>query len=567
MRPPLADRYGEDSRAMLRLTTFGGLSLRGEGGEGATADPPLPRRGLALLALLAAGPDAGVSRDSIVAYLGPESDEEHARNALRQTLFTLRRELRLPDLFAGGAELSLNPAVVSTDIRDYDVAEEGGRLEEAVRIYGGPFLDGFHLGGSPEFEHWADRRRAEYARRTAEALEALARASGRRGDHAAATAWWRRLVATDPLNTRYVLESMAAEAAAGNPAAALRQAQTHEELLRREVGAAPDRALAELAGRIRNGESIPPRPPSAGPVRPGAPLPSPAAPPGRFRDRLARELAGRFLFEDTQEEKREGSVRLFAARDPRHERRVTLKVLHPALASQIDVERFLREIRFTGKLLHPHILPLLDSGEVGGRPWFALPAPDGETLRTRLTRDGAVPGPEAVKLCLELADALGYAHASGIVHRGVAPENVLLSGGHALLTNLGVARALDSAGGATLTDAGMLVGAAAYMSPEQAESPRGVDGRSDQYSLAAVLFEMLTGEPLFSGPTSSAILVRRAAEPVPDTSRLAGVPARIVAVLRRALAEDPGGRYETMGQLATALREASPAGDPGVGRS
>jgi serine/threonine-protein kinase len=256
------------------------------------------------------------------------------------------------------------------------------------------------------------------------------------------------------------------------------------------------------------------------------------------------------------------------ARDRRHDRPVTLKVLNPALASRIDVERFVREIRFTGKLLHPHILPLLDSGEVAGRPWFAVPRPRGETLRSRLSREDAVPADEAVRLTRELADALAQAHAEGIVHRDVSPENVLLAsspprdGGtapscHALLTNLGLARALDVAAGAELTVTGMLVGTPAYMSPEQAQGDRPIDGRSDIYSLAAVLFEMLTGEPLFSGPTSQAIMAKRAADRSALVGRLDQVPPPIAAVMIKGLAKNPEARYQSAADFAAGLDPAS----------
>ena len=541
--------------AVLRLTTFGSVGLRRlDGGAPTPDDRALPRRGLAVLALLASA-EAGVSRDSLVAYLWPESDDERARNALRQTLFALRRDLGAPELVLGGADLALNPAAITSDVREFETARSAGELERAAELYAGPFLEGFHLSGAPEFERWADRQRSAYAARAAEAIESLARRAGTRGDHPAAAASWRRLVAMDPLDARVVLESMRANAAAGNVAAALRQAAAHEELLRNELGAAPDPRVVELAARLRSGNSAAPA--------------SPTTPPGavereRFHDRLTRELAGRYEVEDAPEPGPEGGVRLYPARDLRHDRRVTLKVLHPALASQLDIERFLREIRLTGRLLHPHILPLLDSGEVAGRPWLAVPSPDGETLRARLARNGALPLDEAVRLALELADALGHAHAHGVLHRGVSPENVLLAGAgpapHALLTNLGVARALDSAAGASLTETGMLVGSAAYMSPEQAESSA-ADARSDVYALGAVLFEMVTGEPLFSGPTPQAIMAKRAGTPAPGPERLRGMPAGLASVLCRALARSPGDRYGTMADLREALRGSlAPAG-------
>jgi DNA-binding SARP family transcriptional activator len=545
---------------MLRLTTFGGagLQVEGEGEPGGVGEPALPRRALALLVMLAAAPEPGVSRDTLVASLWPESDEERARSALRQTLHTLRRELRLPELVTGGVTLRLNAALVTSDLREFEIARAAGDLGRAVACYGGPFLDGFHVGGAPEFERWVESRRAEYARKVASALEALARQAGQRGDWEAASEWWRRLAALDPLNTRIAMELMAALVAAGNAGGALRHAQAHEAVVRQELAAAPDPALAALAARIRSGTSIPQRPAAseAAVALPAGPGPAPLAPAERFRQRLEREMADRYVLEGEAETSGDGSVRLVRARDRRHDRPVTLKVIHPALASQIDVERFIREIRLTGKLLHPHILPLLDSGEVAGRPWYAMPRPEGESLRERLSREGRVPVEEALRLTRELADGLGHAHAHGIVHRDVTPENVLLAGGHALLTNLGVARALDSAAGASLTDTGMLVGTPAYMSPEQAEGQGTVGVRSDVYSLAAVLFEMLTGEPLFSGPTPQAIMAKRAAEATPSAARLAGVSTALVLVIRKALARSPGDRYPSAPAFGAALNES-----------
>ena len=547
---------------MLRLTVFGGVGLRpvAEVEAEAKADMSLPRRGLAMIALLAAGPEVGMSRDLLAALLWPESDEERSRSALRQTLFTLRRDLGVSSLFLGSAELTLDPTAVSSDVRDFETAERAGDHHEMARVYGGPFLDGFHLAGAPEFERWVDGRRADYRARAAAALEALARKAGARGEHGAAEEFWRRLVALDPLNTRLVMECMKAEAAAGNVAGALRQAQTHEELFRDEVGAAPDPALQDLVAHLRSRR--PPAPPSApGPTAPSSTLMAAApgfTPPERFPQRLARELSDRFVVTESSEAGRDGSTRRYRARDRRHDREVTLKVVHPALASQIDIERFIREIRLTGRLLHPHILPLLDSGEIAGRPWFATPCPEGETLRARLDREARLPVDEAVRLGLELADALAYAHEHGVVHRDVSPENIFLAGptagGHALLTNLGFARALDTAAGASVTDTGVMVGSAAYMSPEQAAGSRTVGAPADVYGLAAVLFEALVGEPLFSGPTPQAIMAKRAAEPVPAPSRLHEVPPDIAAVIRKALASDPEDRYGTMRELESALR-------------
>jgi serine/threonine protein kinase len=192
----------------------------------------------------------------------------------------------------------------------------------------------------------------------------------------------------------------------------------------------------------------------------GGAAPPASPPPGSFLARLREALEGRYAVAEEVERSRDGAVRLVRARDLRHDRDVILKVLNPALSSMLDVDRFLREIKLTARLRHPHILPLLDSGEVSGRPWFAMPEIGGMTLRVRLT-EGGIPADEAIRLTGELAGALDHAHRHGVLHRDISPENIVLAEGPALLTNLGVARALDAAATPKLTETGMLVGSPA----------------------------------------------------------------------------------------------------------
>lgn len=556
---------------MYRLTTFGGLGLRPT--DNSPADQPLESelspQGFALLVLLAASPGSGISRDSLLGYLWPDSDTERGRNALRQALHALRRHLGLPGVVTGSFTLHLDSRLIGSDLRDFEVARAAGDHRLAVGFYAGPFLEGFYLGGAPEFERWVDRRRAEYTAQVASMLEGLARRARQQGDIGESVEWWRRLTAMDPLSSRTAIGLVEALAASGNPAGALRHVQAHEAMVREELGAEPDSELIALAERIRAGRPTPRSPAPAVPpeqdpigfhqTRASGPHGTPAE---RLRESLERELSDRFVVEEELDSAREAPVRVVRARDRRHNRPVMLRVLHPALASQLDAERFVREIRLTAKLMHPHILPLLDSGEVVGCPWYTVPGVEGETLRQRLSREGALELEEAVRLARELADALGYAHDHGIVHRDLHPENVLLAGGHALLANLGVARALDTAAGGSLTETGVVVGSPAYVSPEQAEGAA-VDGRSDQYSLGALLVEMLTGEPLFSGPTPQSIIAKRSGEPTPSASRLKALPPALRAVVRRALALHPEDRFPTMMDLGKALAAPASADDEG----
>ncbi|MDB4882762.1 MAG: protein kinase, partial [Gemmatimonadetes bacterium] len=207
--------------------------------------------------------------------------------------------------------------------------------------------------------------------------------------------------------------------------------------------------------------------------------------------RLAIALAGRYAID--REIARGGMATVHLARDLRHGRRVAIKVLREELAAAVGAERFLAEIRVTASLQHPHILPLFDSGSSDGLLWYAMPFIEGETLRSRLERDGPLPVAEAVRLAREVADALDYAHVRGIVHRDIKPENVLLQDGHALVADFGIALALEQAGGERITRTGLALGTPQYMAPEQAAGERALDARVDVYALGAVLHEMLAG--------------------------------------------------------------------------
>ncbi|HSB55281.1 MAG TPA: serine/threonine-protein kinase, partial [Gemmatimonadales bacterium] len=264
-----------------------------------------------------------------------------------------------------------------------------------------------------------------------------------------------------------------------------------------------------------------------------------------LKQRLTTALAGRYAVEGLAGEG--GMATVFRATDIKHQRPVAIKVLRPELAATIGSERFLREIELSARLQHPHILPLYDSGDAGGFLYYVMPFVEGESLRDRLNRERKVPFEQAVTLLREIASALGYAHAQGIVHRDIKPENILLSGGHAVVADFGIARALRVAsGGQQMTGLGFAIGTPAYMSPEQATASE-VDGRSDQYSLACVFYEMVSGQAPFSGPTVQAVLTQSLTGPRPKLSRLTRTtPPEADAPLQRALASDPGTRFPTV---------------------
>jgi serine/threonine-protein kinase len=249
-----------------------------------------------------------------------------------------------------------------------------------------------------------------------------------------------------------------------------------------------------------------------------------------------------------------GMATVYLARDLKHDRDVAVKVMHPEIAQSLGAERFLREIAMLANLRHPHILPLYDSGESGGVIYYVMPFIDGGTLRDRLDRDKQLPIDEALSIAREVADALGYAHASGVVHRDIKPENILLEGGHAVVSDFGIARAVTTLGSERITETGMSIGTPTYMSPEQAAGERDVDGRSDLYSLGCVLYEMLGGQPPFTGPTAESVTRQHLiTEAAPITNLRPTVPPEVAGALARTLAKNPADRFNPAAQFVQAL--------------
>jgi tetratricopeptide (TPR) repeat protein len=248
---------------------------------------------------------------------------------------------------------------------------------------------------------------------------------------------------------------------------------------------------------------------------------------------------------------------VYLVRDVLHDRPVALKVLLPELGAAVGAERFLREIRLAARLQHPNILPVLDSGESAGQIWYAIPFIEEGSLRQRLAREPQLPLGEAVRIATQVASALAFAHGRGVVHRDVKPENILLAGDQCVLADFGIASALDAAGTERLTGTGHSLGTPGYMSPEQATADRNLDGRSDIYSLGCVVYEMLAGEPPFTGRTAQAILARSLSEPVPQLRTIRDVPEQVEQVITRALARSAADRFADAGQFARALTGAA----------
>ena len=264
-------------------------------------------------------------------------------------------------------------------------------------------------------------------------------------------------------------------------------------------------------------------------------------------------FAGRYAIE--RELGRGGMATVYRARDLRHDRAVALKVLHPEFGAAKGGERFAREIRVLAGLHHPHILPLFDSGEHEGAVFYVVPCVEGESLRRRLERDHHLTLEEALSITREVAGALDHAHRHGVIHRDIKPENILLDEGHAIVADFGVARAVTRAAGESQTTAGMLVGTPDYMSPEQASGDDDLDGRSDQYSLACVLYEMLIGHPPFSGATPRATIARRFMESPPSLRPEVNVPEPLDRAVQRALSPAPADRFPDVRAFANALHK------------
>jgi serine/threonine-protein kinase len=295
-----------------------------------------------------------------------------------------------------------------------------------------------------------------------------------------------------------------------------------------------------------------------------------------LEERLGKALEGQYQIE--RHLGKGAMATVFLAKDLRHDRTIALKLLPPDLATSSSAERFLREIRITAALQHPHILPLLDSGFNDGLCWYAMPYVTGESLREALTARGAMSLKDAARTAAEICKALAYAHSQHVVHRDVKPENIMLSGGMAIVMDFGLARALSS-GHTGLTATGLPLGTPAYMSPEQVMGEDVIDARADIYGLGCVFYEMLTGRPPFLAQSAAVMMRQHVQEiPAPPSSFQPGIPAPVDKILARALAKKPGDRYQkaeeflaqlemvgalaTLGEMGLGGEDTGPAAAP-----
>ncbi len=266
-------------------------------------------------------------------------------------------------------------------------------------------------------------------------------------------------------------------------------------------------------------------------------------------DRLKTALADRYAIE--REIGAGGMATVYLARDLKHDRQVAIKVMKPELAAAVGAQRFLQEIRVTAKLHHPHILPLFDSGQAEGFLYYVMPFIRGQTLRERIVKEGELPVNETVRIIREVVDALAFAHSEGVVHRDIKPDNVMLTGGHAVVADFGIAKAVSEAAGRDqLTKAGVPLGTPAYMSPEQATGNPLVDHRTDIYAVGVMAYELLTGRTPFTGSTLQSIVAAHVTEQVDPVSRYRDqVSGELEAVVMKCLAKKPADRWQTAGEM------------------
>src|SRR2546425_10350905 len=532
---------------MIELRMLGRLSLTAADGREMRTLLGQPRR-FALLAYLAAATPPGFHRrDSLLALFWPELDQEHARTALRQALRVLRAALGPEAVVSrGDEEVGLDFDRVWCDVAAFDRAVDGGASREALDLYRGPLLEGFFISDGPEFERWLERERARLREAAARAAQRLIEQCESRGNLTTAAHWARRAVELAPNDEALVRRLISVLDQHGDRASALQAYQAFARRLAAEYDAEPAAETQALVAALRARERVAPR------VQLAA------------ADLLPRVRAGlgeRYWIE--RELARGRTATVFLAHDSRHDRPVALKVLHPEIATAVGPERFLREIQLAARLDHPHIVALHDSGEADGLLYFVMPYVVGESLRDRLDHEPQLPIAEALRIAGDVADALGYAHGLGVVHRDVKPENILLADGRALVADFGIARAISAAGSERLTETGIALGTPAYMSPEQATEDGEVDGRSDLYALGCVVYEMLAGTPPFTGPTAQAILARHAVDPVAPIRTVRNtVSAGVERAVLKALAKVPADRNVSAAEFAQALGASSLEPEP-----
>jgi serine/threonine-protein kinase len=541
---------------MIEFRALGAAQLVGPEGTDTQAVLARPKL-LGLLAFLSAGATRGFHRrDSLIGCFWPEMSQDRARSAVRQSLYRLRQFLGDSVVVTrGDDEVSLSDEGFWSDVAAFEDALARGDRAAALELYRGDLLEGLYVPDAPEFERWIDERRKHLREQASTAAWELADQEAELRHTAEAGRWSRRARHLAPLDERLLRRVIKLLDGLGDRAGAVREYETFARRVAIDLELEPAPETRVLIEGVRERSE---------PVASQAPSPihEPSADSGaaphlqHFTDALAdRYRLGPQIGAG-------GMATVYRARDLRHERDVAVKVMHPDLSAHTAAERFLREIRIAANLTHPHIVPVYDSGSAEGQLYFVMPLIHGESLRGRLERDGQLPLDDALTYARDVAEALAYAHAQGVVHRDVKPENILLAGSNALVADFGIARAVSAAGDARLTRRGMVVGTPGYISPEQASGGGAVDHRNDLYSFGCVLYEMLAGQPPFTGDNTQAVLAAHVLEqPRPLAELRPDVPARLSQAVMRCLEKEAAERWQTVDELLAQLQAvATPSG-------
>ena len=553
-RPPVSSPAG-----VVRLRLFGALDISDHDARAVQAVVRQPKRAALLVYLAIARPRGFHRRDRLLSLFWPELDEQHARDALNSALRFLRRSLGADVIVSRGLdEVGVSPEHLWCDVVAFDAALEAGDPDLALSLHDGDLLDGFHVSDAPGFEEWMESERPYLRERAARAARDAAERHEASKNLTLAIRCARRGVALSDRDERMVRRLIELLDRLGDRAGAIDAYEEFATWLGREYEAEPAAETKALVTQVRArparaAAGAAPAAVEAAPIHQSYSAPQSA--PGSL-ERVRASLASRYAID--REIARGGTAIVFLALDLKHQRRVALKVIRPEIAATVGSERFLHEIRVAASLHHPHIVPLFDSGETEGLLYYVMPFVDGESLRERLDREGQLPVAESLRIARDVAMALDCAHRQGVVHRDIKPQNILMSSGEALVTDFGIARAITAASAESqsdrLTETGIAIGTPAYMSPEQASGEHEIDGRSDIYSLACVLFEMLAGEPPFSGSTPQQTLARHTTSHARSLLSLrADVGPDIDAVVARALAKAPDDRFPSAAELAEAL--------------
>jgi len=535
---------------MIEFRALGAVELTGADGRELGEVLAQPKR-LALLAYMAIGhPPQFRRRDTLVGYFWPELDTERARAALRQGVHFLRRFLGASVIIGRGEEeLGLDRAQFQCDATVFDSEVDAGHVSKALEIYRGELLEGFFVSGAtPEFEQWLDSERQRLRRRASESAWLAAEQQAAAGKQSAAAQLARRAAGLAPDDEAVLRRLISALDELGDRSGAVHAYEKFASRLAAEYAVEPSIQTKALIEAVRSRAQ--PHSPRAATQDVAAALEARRAADDRQR------LQDLYVLERAVG--RTGMAAVYRARDIKHDRLITLKILSRSLAAVLGPERFLRETRLLARLQHPGIHALYDSGVVDDTMYYVMAYLEAESLRERLSRSHSLPISEAASIACEIADALAYAHAHDVVLRDLKPEGILLvDGQHPVMSDFGIARTISRLAGDRLTEAGLVLGTPAYMSPEQAAGSDDLNERSDVYALGCVFYEMLVGEPPFSGPTTAAVTAKHLHAPVPRV-RSPGAPVsdEVERVLHTALAKSPTDRYQGAAAFAASLRKA-----------